>query len=276
MGNDHHMFYINELDPSQKNVQQQLADIYKDISNKIWDIDDEITYILHHYYHSKNMDHIDSEVISYLQRHGLKISDREPKNGEQADLDYYLAMYFALETIEYYRGNCENMDFPQRMEQLYYVSKQWGVIDLLSKTKPKVKNTKGQSKGGKIAGENRYKFTRQKARIKWEEYKRNIPEWNKYVREISRYENEIEEIIKSFERSFDNTLTGLKLKGASEENKKILDEKYTDSTQMPRLAIGWIKEWENLPNKQKEIATQKRLKRKFKDSPFVNIGTRTR
>jgi len=81
MGNDHHMFYINELDPSQKNVQQQLADIYKDISNKIWDIDDEITYILHHYYHSKNMDHIDSEVISYLQRHGLKISDREPKNG---------------------------------------------------------------------------------------------------------------------------------------------------------------------------------------------------
>lgn len=276
MGNRRYMFYLNELDPSPKDAQQQLDDIYEDINRKIWDIDDEITYILSHYDHSKNMDNIDSEVISYLQRYGLKISDREPENSELANSDYYLAMYFALETIEYYHSNSESMDYYQRMEQLYYVSKQWGIIDLLSKNKIKVRNTKGQSKGGKVAGENRYKFTRQRAKIEWEKYKRNIPEWKKYIREFSEYENKIEEIIKNFEKFFDNALTGLRLKNSSEENKSLLDEKYTDSTQIPRLAIGWIKEWENLPNKQKEIATQKRLRRKFKDSSFMNIGPRAR
>ncbi|ENU25644.1 MULTISPECIES: hypothetical protein [Acinetobacter] len=272
------MMEINpyELDPVE--ARHQFFDFQERIFNKIrsemYDVQDDISYIVQCYDHSYDFSDVDYEVMTYLKKNGLKTKHVEAKKEKKANLDYYLAMYFGLETAEHFFRNFKTMDFDTQLSNLSYAKNQLAILGALSPTgepKQKVRNTKGQSKGGKVSGENRYKITRQRAKTEWEKYKRNIPEWQKYIREFSQYENEIEEIIKSFEKSFDNALTGLRLKGASEENKKLIDEKYTDSTQIPRLAIGWIKEWENLPNRQKEIAHQKRLNRKFKDSPFRNF-----
>lgn len=268
-----------ELDPEE--ARHHFFDFQERIFNKIrsemYDVQDDISYIVQCYDHSYDFSDVDCEVMTYLRKNGLNTQHIEVKKDKKANLDYYLAMYFGLETAEHFFRNFKTMDFDTQLSNLSYAKNQLAILGALSPTgepKHKVRNTKGQSKGGKVSGESRYKITRQRAKTEWEKYKRNIPEWKKYIREFSQYENEIEEIIKSFEKSFDNALTGLRLKGASEENKKLIDEKYTDSTQIPRLAIGWIKEWENLPNRQKEIAHQKRLNRKFKDSPFRNFESR--
>lgn len=275
------MIEINPYDLDPEEVRRQFFDYQERIFNKIrtemYDVQDDILYILQCYDHAYDFSDVDYEVMEYLEKNGLKIQQIEAKKENKANPDYYLAMYFGLETAEHFFTNSKTMGFDTQLSNLSYAKNQLAILNALSPTgepKRKVRNTKGQSKGGKISGENRYKITRQRAKIEWEKYKRNIPEWKEYIQEFREYENEIEKIIKSFEKFFDNTLTGLRLKGASEENKKLMDEKYTDSTQMPRLAIGWIKEWENLPNKQKEIANQKRLNRKFKDSPFLNFEAR--
>lgn len=281
------MIEINpyELDPEE--ARNQFFDYQKRIFNKLldemYDVQDDISYIVQHYDHSYDFSDVDCEVITYLEKHGLLIKPTEACKGNKANPDYYLAIYFCLETAEYFFKNFKNMGFDCQLSNLSYAKKQFAIVEALSPTgepKHKIRNTKGQSKGANISNENRYKLTRQKAYIEWDKYKRTVAEWGNLKSTDDQYEKQINVILKEFEKSFFNLLTGMRLKGANTETQNLLDEKYTDSTQNPPLVIGWIKEVEGISNSQKEQANKKRKERErrklLESNPYYKFSVRVR
>ena len=281
------MMEINpyELDPEE--ARHQFFDFQERVFNKIrsemYDVQDDISYIVQCYDHSYDFSDIDYEVITYLKKNGLNIQHVEPKKDKKANLDYYLAMYLGLETAEHFFRNFKTMDFDTQLSNLSYAKNQLAILKVLSPTgKPKYKlrSTTGQSKGAKIANKNRYALTRQKAEVEWNKFKRTVIDWVKFKNEPEKFEKEINTTLKEFEKSFFNILTGMRLKGASAETKNLLDEKYTDSVQNPPLVIGWIRELEELPNKQKMQADKKRKQRRIdqmlENSPYSPLKIQLR
>lgn len=269
---------INPYDLDPEEARHAFADFMDEVFNKIrnemWEIDHEISYILHMRYHPKNFDNIDFEVVSYLEKNGLKRTDKATTKSEKANSDYYLAAYFGLEITEYFRKNHQSMSFDHQINDLCYAKKQLAILETLSPIgtpKNQGRDTSGQSKGAKIRNTNKYQLTRQRAIIEWESYKKALPEWLEYKNDPSINENRINETLKDFEQEFCKSLIALKYSKAKSEVADLLDEKYTDSMANPPLAIGWILEYENLPNKQKEQANKKRRERKYKDSPFKTL-----
>lgn len=53
-----------------------LDEVFNKIRSEIWDINDEISYILNHHYHPRNLSNIDVEVVSYLEK---KVSKEQIK-----------------------------------------------------------------------------------------------------------------------------------------------------------------------------------------------------
>ncbi|WP_147440127.1 hypothetical protein [Acinetobacter sp. 2JN-4] len=280
------MIEINpyELDPEE--ARHQFYDyqerIFRKIHSEMDDVQDDITYILYHHYHPKNFNNIDPDVLKFLEKHGLKRS-LKGRETDKANPDYYLAAYFGMETAENFFNNSVNMDFDTQLSNLSYAKNQLAILKVLSPTgepKHKSRNKTGQSKGAKIANKNRYALTRQRAEVEWNKFKRTVLDWVKFKNNLEQYEKEINTTLKEFEQSFFNTLTGMRLKGSSAETKNLLDEKYTDSVQNPPLVIGWIRELEELPNKQKEQADKKRKQRRIdkmmENSPYAPLGIQLR
>lgn len=262
-----------EINPYELDLEQarcQFYDyqkrIFKKFANEMQNLLDDLEYILLCRSHPYDFSCVDNEILGYLEKKGLKIIPVEPEKDNKANQDYYLALFFGLETVEYFFKNYKNMVLDAQFDALSYAQKQLAVLENLSPTgqpKHKPRNTEGQSKGAKAANKNRYMLTRQRAKIEWDEHKRTLPEWHKFKNNPKKYAKEIEIALRGFEKAFFNSLTGMRLNGANSEIKKMLDEKYTDSMQNPPLAIGWIKEIEELPNKQKEQADQKREQRRI-------------
>lgn len=252
-------------------------EVFSKIRSEMWDINHEISYILHHYYHPINLDNIDVEVVSYLEKNGLKRTDKTATKPEKANPDYYLAAYFALETIEHFFKSHQTMSFDSQINNLCYAKKQLAIVETLSPIgipKNNQRNTSGQSMGAKIKNTKKYQLTRQRAQIEWEKYKKTISEWHAYKSDPLTHEQKIDELLKSFEQLFFNSLSSMQYRNSNSDNLNLLNERYTDSMANPPLAIGWIKELEEFPNRQKEHANKKRLNRKFKDSPYQTLEMR--
>lgn len=275
------MIEINpyELDPEE--ARHQFYDyqerIFRKIHSEMDDVQDEITYILYHHYHPKNFNNIDPDVLKFLEKHGLKRS----LNGHETDKanpDYYLAIYLGLETAEHFFKNFENMDFDSQLSNLSYAKSQFAIVKALSPTgepKHKITSTKGQSKGAETRNRNRYRLTRQRAEIEWNKHKRTLNKWEEFKNSPALYEKEIKAILKTFEQSFFDELSALGHKQPNADYQKLLNEKYVNN-----LAIGWIRELEELPNKEKEQADKKRKQRRIdkmiENSPYAPLKIQLR
>lgn len=271
------MTIIDPFEFEPREAQHEFAnfqdEIYRQIHSEMWEIQHELGYILWHSHHPENFGDVDNEVYLFLKENGLKQS-KPIKNNEKANPDYYLAMYWGLEVTERFFKNYRDWDFDIQLSNLLYAKQQLSIVEALSSTnapKHKSKDTKGQSKGATTRNQNVYRFSRQKAIIEWEKYKKNLPEWRGFKQDFETHMSDIDKVLKEFEQKFCNLLSFYKYKGATTDVTALLEEKYTDSTANPPLAIAWIKEHENIRNIQDENAKKKRKEREFKNSVYAPL-----
>lgn len=267
-----------ELDPyeAREEFDNYLHQIERHFLSQMWDVNEDISYILQNHYHPENMSNIHPDIIDLLIKNGLEIT-ATPKETEKANEDYYLAAFYGLETCNNFFENYKNMEFESLVSNLTYAKSQLAIMDALSPTgepKHKTRSTDGQRQGANITNSRRYKLTRQRAYTQWEIYKKDILEWEVYKENLNQFESKIDEILKEFEESFLRDLSAFQRnkKKKTQEETDMINEMYTDSSTKPPIAIGWIKEIEGLPDRVKE----KRAEEKFKDSPYFKYSRRPR
>jgi len=271
-----------DLDPCEAREEflNFLDQIERHFLSQMYDVHDDISYILYHHYHPKNMGNIHPEVIEFLKNNGLKTENEPNKSRDKANNDYYLAAYYGLETCNHCFENYKNMEFDSLVSNLNYAKSQLAIMEALSSTgepKHKIKDTEGQKLGAYITSTKKYRFTRQLAYEKWEDYKQSLLKWEIYKNNLVQYEAEIDGILKEFEQGLLNDLTALAWKKKkTQAETDMINEMYTDSTTKPPLAIGWIKEIEGLPDRKKEKAKQKRFDRENKNSPCLKFRPKSK
>ena len=101
-----------DLDPCEAREEflNFLDQIERHFLSQMYDVHDDISYILYHHYHPKNMGNIHPEVIEFLKNNGLKTENEPNKSRDKANNDYYLAAYYGLETCNHFFENYKNMN----------------------------------------------------------------------------------------------------------------------------------------------------------------------
>lgn len=269
-----------ELDPydAREKFADFLDEIQRTFLSQMYDIHDDISYILICHTHPFDFSDIDNELLSYLKVRGLNIKPIESKKENKANPDYYLAMYWGIETAENFFSTLKKMDFDSQLNNLIYAKKQLAVMEALlpnGKPKHKIKSNKGQIRGADITNNNKYLYTKNRALNEWNIYKQELIGWEFYKINHLQYETKISHLLKEFEIYFLNNLSKLAWKKKkTEDEEQVVREKYTDSMTKPPLAIGWILELEGLPDRKKEKVKQK--KEDDRDSLYSHFKIRNK